>query len=224
MEKGKIIVIEGSDGSGKQTQANLLYDRLKSEGVKVHKIEYPRYEEKSSALVRMYLRDKSFGNNPDEIDPYVVSSFYAVDRAADYYRVDGKGWKKYYDEGYIIVADRYTTANMVHQAKKVTNRKDKMKILEWIEDHEYNVLGLPKPDMIVFLNLDPKFSQASMKKSNKNLDLHEANLDYLIGSNDNAKEVAKIYDWEVIDCVKKDDERKTVEEISEEIYKKFKNL
>lgn len=211
MGKGFMVVIEGTDGSGKHTQTSKIYERFLSEGKKVLMIEYPRYDSNSSALVKMYLGGE-FGENAKEISPYIASSFYAVDRIADYL----KHWKKYYDEGYIIVADRYTTANMVHQAGKISDREERIKLLDWVQDHEYNVLGLPKPNLVYFLSVSPEMNQNLMKDREK-LDIHEKDLNHLKDSYNNAVELAKIYDWKHIDCIK-NGQMRTVDDIHQEIY------
>lgn len=214
MSKGRIVVIEGTDGSGKHTQTKRLYDRLISENEKVMMIEYPRYDSDSSALVRMYLNGE-FGENAKTISPYVASSFYAVDRIADY----TKYWKKQYEEGYTIIADRYTTANMVHQAGKIADRDERLKLLNWIEDHEYNVLGLPKPDLIYFLSVPPEMNQDLMKDREK-LDIHERDINHLRDSYNNAVELVDIYDWRHIHCIN-DGKMRTIDDIHEEIYNIF---
>ncbi len=215
MAKGKIIVLEGTDGSGKHTQTKKLFERLKEERKNVISIEYPRYESDSSALVRMYLNGE-FGENAKNISPYVASSFYAVDRIADYM----KHWKKYYDEGYVIIADRYTTANMVHQAGKTSDKEERTKLLNWIADHEYNILGLPVPDLVYFLAVTPEANQHLMKTREK-LDIHEKDINHLRDSYNSAMELVSTYNWTQINCIR-DGVLRDIEDIHEEIYKTYK--
>ena len=146
--KGKLIVIEGVDGSGKQTQSEELYQRLKNNGKKIMKISFPDYEAESSALVKMYLRG-DFGDNPEEISPYVASSFFAVDRYASFQTK----WKEFYQAGGIVIADRYTTSNMVHQASKIADPKERDKFLDWLYDLEFMLYKIPVPDLVFFLDV-----------------------------------------------------------------------
>lgn len=147
MGKGKLIIIEsGSDASGKATQSERLYERLISEGKKCMKITFPDYESDSSALVKMYLNG-DFGKNPNDVSPYVSSTFYAADRYASY----KTKWGEFYNSGGIIISDRYTTSNMVHQAAKIES-PEKEKFLEWLYDLEFNIYGIPTPDEVIFLD------------------------------------------------------------------------
>ena len=133
--KGKLIIIEGSDGSGKATQTKKLYDRLEAENYKIKKVEFPNYNSESSALVKMYLRG-DFGKNATDVDPYVCSTFYAVDRYASF----KTGWEEFYNNGGIIICDRYTTSNMVHQASKI-DESERDKYLDWSTPQERNFLS-----------------------------------------------------------------------------------
>jgi dTMP kinase len=217
---GKLIIIEGTDGSGKQTQSELLFKRLKDEERKIKKITFPDYDSDSSMLVKMYLRG-DFGDKPGDVNPYVSSTFYTCDRFASF----KMKWGKDYNDGSIILSDRYTTSNMVHQASKIEDSEEKDKYLKWLIDFEFNVYGLPEPDMVVFLNMSPEKSQELMKnRSNKfsgekEKDIHEKDREYLEKSYNNAMDIAKEYGWVIIDCV--DGERiKTIDEINQEIYEK----
>ena len=150
MARGKRIVMEGLDGSGKATQTGLLCQYLESRGRRVRHIEFPDYREPSSALVKMYL-NKEFGSNPGDVNAYAASSFYAVDRYASFLRF----WRKDYLSGATIVADRYTTSNAVYQMEK-TPREDWNKYLAWLQDYEYGKLQLPRPDLVLFLDICTK--------------------------------------------------------------------
>ncbi len=217
--KGKLIIIEAGDGSGKATQTEKLFQRLQLEKFKVKKVEFPNYASDSSALVKMYLNGE-FGSDPDTISPYVASSFYAVDRYASY----KKEWEEFYLDGGIILADRYTTSNMVHQAAKIDTDSERNKFLDWLYDFEYNIFGLPVPDYVVYLDMPPVFSfelisnRASSKALDVSQDIHEADKQYLIKSYTNSNRVACKYNWHKVMCVN-NNSLKTIEEIHEEVYK-----
>jgi hypothetical protein len=142
MSKGRLLVIEGLDGSGKATQAKLLASHLAESGCKVMEITFPDYESDSSALVKMYLSGQ-FGDKPDDVNPYAASSFYAVDRYASY----KTKWGSFYEAGGIVIADRYTTSNAVHQCSKLPPEQWD-DFLRWAFDYEYRLLGLPAPDAV----------------------------------------------------------------------------
>ncbi|TGE36796.1 thymidylate kinase [Desulfosporosinus fructosivorans] len=216
--KGKLIIIEAGDGSGKATQTEKLFQRLVFENYKVKKIEFPNYASESSALVKMYLNGE-FGTDPDTISPYIASSFYAVDRYASF----KKEWEAFYQEGGIILADRYTTSNMVHQAAKIDGDLERDKFLNWLYDFEYNIFGLPVPNYVIYLDMPPEYSFGLIsKRTNKALDvsqdIHEADEQYLIKSYTNANRVASKYNWHKVRCIS-DNALKTIDEIHEEVYK-----
>lgn len=219
-KKGQLIVIEsGSDGSGKKTQANLLVERLIAEGKNVRKIDFPRYEEESSSLIRMYLRGE-FGMNADSVDPYTASTFYAVDRFASY-KTD---WSEFYLSGGIVVADRYTTSNMVHQTSKIP-KAEQDKYLNWLMDLEFKHMAIPQPDLVILLdvpvNVTSKWMEGRESKmdGSQTKDIHENDLDYLKRSYDTAIELAKKFEWHRLICVDKDSIR-SIDSIHDEIYQK----
>lgn len=156
LKKGKLYVIEGLDGSGKATQSQLLYESFARKGLPVRKVSFPNYESDSSALVRMYLRG-DFGRDPSDVNAYAASSFYAADRFAGY-KAD---WGPFYEEGGIIIADRYTTSNAIHQCSKLPE-KEWDGFLEWLFHFEYELLGIPAPDEVIYLQVDPQISQELM--------------------------------------------------------------
>ena len=220
---GKLIVIEGTDSSGKETQTKKLYERLLSEGENVRKISFPNYDSPACEPVKMYLAGK-FGDNASKVNPYPISTMYAIDRYASY-KMD---WGNFLQNGGIIITDRYTTSNMVHQASKIDDKEEKEKYLQWLEDLEYNKMELPKPDMVIFLNM-PTDMAAKLMAERKNKitgesqkDIHEKNKEYLKKSYDNACEIAKKYNWQEIKCVNK--ELKSIEDIGEEIYNLVSSL
>lgn len=214
---GKLIIIDGSDACGKATQAEKLFIRLKNEGLNVRKIEFPDYKSESSALVKMYLNG-DFGKNPEDVSPYVASTFYAVDRYASF-KTD---WGKFYASGGIIIADRYTTSNMVHQGAKVENTA-KDKFLAWLWNLEFEIYKLPVPDSVIFLDMPPEHSEALMKDrenkitGGKALDIHESNKEYLVDSYLNALYIAQKYKWDIVECIS-NTEIRSVEDIHNEIY------
>ena len=219
---GKLFVIDGTDGSGKQTQFNKLQERLDKENIEYKTVSFPNYESPSSSLVKMYLSGE-FGTNAQEISPYIASTFYAADRYATF----KTGYQDYYDKGGIILADRYTTANMVHQAGKIKDKKERDKFLKWLWDFEFNLYKLPIPTEVFFLNMPVEKSIELMEnRENKftheeKKDIHEANKEHLLDSYNAACQVAKEYNWYEIKCVK-DNKIRTIEDIHEEIYNEIK--
>lgn len=224
MKKGKLIIIEsGSDGSGKATQTKILFERLSNDGHNIKKITFPNYESPACAPVKMYLNG-DFGKKPEDVNAYVASTFFTIDRFASF----KQDWGNFYNEGGIVLSDRYTTSNMVHQAVKM-NKSDRDTYLEWLTDLEFNKYGLPEPDAVIFLNVEPETTQLLMKDrpnkftGEKEKDIHENNKEYLTNSYYNSLEIADKYNWIKIDCVK-DGKMRTIEDISDEIYLKVSNL
>lgn len=216
--KGKIIVIEGGDGSGKKVQTDRLFARLLEEQYNVRKISFPNYASDSSALIKMYLRG-DFGTHPEDVSPYIASTFFAVDRYASY-KTD---WKQFYVDGGIILLDRYTTANMIHQASKMHDESERERFLDWLWRLEFDMFNLPVPDSVIFLNMPPKYSKQLIKNRNNKItgeqekDIHEKSEQHLIDAYNIACEVADKYNWAKIDCVK-DGEIRSIDDIHEELY------
>ncbi|CEN80606.1 dTMP kinase [Paraclostridium sordellii] len=216
--KGKLIIIEsGSDASGKATQTKKLFNRLEQDGYKVKKVEYPNYKSESSALVKMYLNG-DFGKNAEDVDPYVASTFFAADRYASF----KTEWEEFYNNGGIIIADRYTTSNMVHQASKMDgNERDKF--INWLFDYEFNLYKIPEPDCVVFLDVPIEYSKKLMEnRKNKftgedKKDIHESDISYLSKSYENSLYIANKYNWNKINCIENENLR-SIESIHEEIY------
>ena len=213
---GKLIVIEGTDGSGKSTQFRLLTQRLEAESKAFQKLVFPQYSEPSSALIRMYLGGE-FGTKPSDVNAYAASVFYAVDRYASYKKV----WQQWYEDGRLIVSDRYTTSNAVHQASKEPLERQE-EFLKWLYDLEYNRMGLPKPDLVVYLDVPTDFTEKMMRRreqdTNTQADIHEQDLNYLSTCRRTGKAAAEYYGWTVIHCVK-DGAMRSIEDIHEEIYR-----
>ncbi|MBP3415439.1 MAG: deoxynucleoside kinase [Clostridia bacterium] len=211
---GKLIVIDGLDGSGKATQSQLLAQRLTQSGTAARRITFPDYNDDSSKLVQMYLRG-DFGDSPDAVNTYAASSFYAVDRYASYKR----HWQEDYNNGTVIIADRYTTSNAVHQMAKL--EEDKWdSYLEWLYDYEYNLLGLPAPDAVIFLDMPLEVSQNLMKEryggDEGKKDIHERALEYLASCRRSAQYAAAKGDWHILQCAH-DGKPDTIECISDSI-------
>ena len=219
---GKLFVIDGTDGSGKQTQLETLKKRLMNEKIDFRTVSFPNYNSPSSALVKMYLEGE-FGTDAKAISPYIASTFFAADRYATYVTQ----YKEYFEKGGIILADRYTTANMVHQAGKITNEAERKKFIDWLWDFEFNLYGLPVPTEVFFLNMPPKFSLELMKDRENKIthdnkkDIHENNAEYLKEAYNAACKLAKEYNWYEINCIENNNIR-TIKDINDEIFNELK--
>ena len=219
---GKLIVIEGVDSSGKETQTKLLFEYIKNLGIDVQKVSFPDYESDFCMPVKKYLAG-DLGNNPSDVNAYAASSFYAIDRYASF----KKDWGSFYNDGGVIVCDRYVTSNIVHQAMKIDG--DKTEFINWLSDYEYNKLELPKPDLVIFLDMPPEAARELMKnRANKitgkeEKDIHEKNKDYLTASYNNAVSVAENQGWHRILCSDGLNVR-TIEDIHNEIVKIVKKI
>lgn len=212
---GKLIVIEGTDGSGKSTQFKKLSEQLKSDGIGFKHLVFPRYSEESSALIRMYLGGQ-FGTKPSDVNAYAASAFYAVDRYASY-KMD---WGQWYEEGGLVLSDRYTTSNAVHQASKEVGA-DREKYLQWLYDFEYDKLQLPRPDLTIYLDVPTDYTEKLLRSREQatktNADIHEQDMDYLATCRECGRAAAEFYGWNVIQCVR-DGKMRTIEDIHQEIY------
>lgn len=215
MKKGKLIVLEGIDGSGKSSQYRRLCARMEKDKIAYNHIVFPRYDKDSSALIRMYLGGH-FGQKPSDVNPYAASTFYAVDRFASY-RDD---WGKIYEQGGIIISDRYTTSNAVHQGCKLPD--DELPgFFSWLADLEYNKMELPEPDLVIYLDVDIETSLRRMKQrqrgTNTKADIHERDVKYLERCLHTADMAARHYGWKRIDFMKDGLEREA-DEKNDEIY------
>ena len=217
---GYIIVIEGTDGSGKQTQSIKLYERLKAEGIDVIRTSFPNYDSPSSAPVKMYLGGE-LCEHADEMDAYQTSSLFAVDRLCTYM----KDLKEHYENGGVIIFDRYVQSNMLHQAGKIHNRVERDKFLDWLDNFEFNELKLPRADSVIFLDVPPEISmrlaheRAGLKAGTKQ-DIHEQDKQHLINAYKSGKYVANKYNWDIINCVENNN-LKSIDKIHEEIINKI---
>ena len=194
----KLIIMEGLDGSGKSTQTRLLEEYFASNDIKYKKIKLPDYDSPSSTLVKMYLGGE-FGSNADDVNAYAAGAFYAVDRFASY----KLGWKREYDNGTLILADRYATSNSIYQMEKI-DKSQWDEYLDWSADFEYNKIGIPKPDMVIYLDMPVEISQKLMTSryngDEGKKDVHEANVDFLNRCRESALYAAKKQGWYVVPC------------------------
>lgn len=215
---GRLIVLEGLDGSGKSTQLELLKAKL---GENVRYVKFPDYDAKSSTLVKMYLAGE-FGPNPDDVNAFAASAFYAVDRYASF----KTEWGADYKSGSVIVCDRYTTSNAVHQASKL-DAEDRDEYLDWLYDFEFNKLGIPKPDAVVFLDMPIDVSQRLMSEryqgDESRKDIHERDFEYLEHCRESALYSAKRLGWTVVKCAEGGQPR-TREDIADEVFKAVSNI
>lgn len=218
----KLFVIDGTDGSGKQTQLAKLKERLDKEGIEYKTVSFPNYDSPSSSLVKMYLGGE-FGTDPKKISPYIASTFYAADRYATF----KKDYEEYYNNGGIILADRYTTANMVHQAGKIENDAEREKFLNWLWDFEFHLYGLPVPTEVFFLNMPTEYAVKLMENRENKItheskkDIHERDKNHLQDAYNEACKLVKKYDWYEVKCVK-DEKIRSIDEIHEEIFDELK--
>lgn len=217
---GKLIIIESrTDGAGKETQTKELYNRLVSEGYNVRKITFPNYGTPGCKPVESYLNG-DLGDSPSAINPYAISSMYANDRFFSYVQ----DWGKFYEEGGIIISDRYTTSNMIHQAAKIHDLNEKDTYLEWLYDLEFNKYKLPTPDCVIFLDVPLEYSKELMaNRANKinnsdEKDIHENDLAYLEQCSNSSDYVATKFGWSKIKCVE-NNKMRTISDIHNDIYK-----
>ena len=209
---------------GKQTQFERLKQRLTKEGIEYKVMSFPNYESPSSSLVKMYLSGE-FGEDAKEISPYIASTFYAADRYATF----KKDFEEFYKKGGIILADRYTTANMVHQAGKISDKDERKKFLDWLFDLEFNLYGLPVPSKVFFLNMPPKNAIELIKnRENKfthteKKDIHERDKKHLEDSYNAACSLVEDYGWYEVKCIK-DKKIRTIDDIHVEIYNEVKKV
>ena len=211
---GKLIVLEGLDGSGKSTQLDLLFENLKKENKDCKWVSFPDYESDSSALVKMYLSGQ-FGTKPDDVNAYAASIFYTADRFASY----KTNWGDFYNAGGTIVSGRYTTSNAIHQACKLPEGEWEG-FLSWLYDFEYNKIGIPKPDKVIFLDMPVEVSQKLLSKryegdENKK-DIHESDTAYLENCRKAARFTAEYSNWSIIPCAENGEPR-SIEDIAKDV-------
>lgn len=218
---GKLIVLEGTDGSGKATQCAALYEALQCEGIDCRRIEFPRYQEESSALIRMYLNG-AFGEKPTDVNAFAASAFYAVDRYASY----KQDWGAYYEQGGVVLADRYTTSNAVHQGSKLSPG-ERQEYFSWLFDFEYRRVGLPEPDLVLYLDVPVEKTEENMHRreleTKTSADIHEKDTAYLQSCRVAAVEAASAFGWRRIPCTK-DGIMRPVADIHQEVLRVVKEI
>ena len=213
---GKIIVIEGTDCSGKETQSKLLEKRLNEEGIKCKRFEFPMYNTPTGKIIGgAYLGKKEIGESffkegAINVDPHVVCLYYAADRKYNMNEI-----QKYIDDGYYVILDRYTTSNLAHQGSKIANKDDRFDMYQWIDKLEYWLLKLPKPDKTIFLHVPYKYVE-ELLKNRDSLDEHEKDSEYLQRTEDAYIELKELYNWNMIECIK-DEKLRSIEDINDEI-------
>lgn len=212
-----VIAIDGTDASGKKTQSDILAQTLRTQfGLNVKEVSFPDYDDRSSTLVKMYLGGE-FGSNANDTNAYAASSFFAVDRYASFVRY----WKKEYESNdSVIILNRYTTSNAVHQLAKIDNDNEKQKFLDWLYDYEFIKLGLPVPDLVYFLDMPPEYAEKLLNsrcdETGAKKDIHEADKQHLICAYNAALYTCKAWKWTHVSCVK-DKEIRTRESIASEV-------
>ena len=220
--QGKIIVIEGTDCSGKETQSKLLEKRLIAEKIKCKRFEFPMYDTPTGKIIgkdylgKPEMGESLFSEGAVNVDPHVVSLYYAADRKYNMNKI-----KKYLDDGYYIILDRYTTSNLAHQGSKIKDKDERFNMYQWIDKLEYWLLELPKPDKTIFLHMPLEYTK-ELQKNRSGLDEHEKDYNYLKQSEEAYLELTELYNWTKIECVK-DNKIRTKEDINNEIYEKIKN-
>ena len=219
--RGKLIVFEGTDGSGKATQSRMLCQRLAQEHVSYKNIDFPRYGKPSAVIVQEYL-DGKLGRNAGDVNAYAASILYAVDRYASY----KQDWGEFYEAGGLIIADRYTTSNAVHQASKLPE-SERGEYLKWLFDTEYGLFGLPKPDLVIYLDMPTEITERMMRRREQvtgtHADIHEQDEAYLKQCRANAKAVVQECGWSVIHCAA-DGEPRSIGEIHQQVLKTVKEV
>lgn len=221
MSKGKLIVLEGIDGSGKSAQFRRLCAKLEQDGIEYNHIVFPRYDQESSALIRMYLQGE-FGTKPSDVNAYTASTFFAVDRFASY----KKDWGSTYENGGLFLSDRYTTSNAVHQGSKLPE-EELPDFFRWLDDLEHEKMGLPRPDLVIYLDVDIETSLARMRrreaKTHTHADIHEQDVEYLRRCLRTAELAADHFGWTRI-ALKKDGAEREIDEKNQEIYRIIRSV
>lgn len=221
MKMGRLIVLEGTDGSGKGTQTKLLYERLQREGTDCRKLEFPRYGQPSAAAVELYLNG-ALGEKQGDVNGYAASAFFAVDRYCSW----KQDWGGYYAGGGLLLADRYTTSNAVHQASKL-DRAERKVFLDWLFEFEYGLLGLPAPTAVFYLDVPTGLTERMLRRreaeTRTSADIHERDEAYLLACRETGEQLVEDYGWQRIDCACGDSIR-SIADIHEELYRRVMAL
>ena len=216
--KGKIIVVEGTDCSGKETQSKLLEERLNSTGKKCVRFDFPNYESPTGKIIGgAYLGKPEIGpsffkEGAVNVEPHVVCLYYAADRKYAMPEIE-----KYLNDDYYVILDRYTTSNLAHQGSKIHDKDERFNMYQWIDKLEYWLLGLPKPDKTIFLHV-PLENTLELRKNRKSIDEHEKSPEYLKRAEESYLELSELYNWDKIECIR-NNKLRSVEDINNEIMK-----
>jgi len=199
----------------------MMCERLSKENREFKRLVFPRYDEPSSALIRMYLGG-DFGDKPDSVNAYAASSFYAVDRYASFVQ----DWRDHYNNGGLILTDRYTTSNALHQGAKVST-DHRERFFQWLYDYEFNLIGLPAPDLVIYMDIEAEFAETRLRRreteTDTNADIHENDMTYLCNSAESGKQAAALFGWHKIPCMRDGIER-DMNDIHDELYERFFGL
>ena len=215
---GKVIVVEGTDCSGKETQTRLLEKRLKESGKKCIRFSFPMYETPTGKIIggdylgKPEIGESLFSEGAINVDPYVVCLYYAADRKYNMPKI-----KEYIENDYYVILDRYTTSNLAHQGSKIQDKDERFVMYQWIDKLEYWLLKFPKPDKTIFLHVPYEYS-LELRKNRENIDEHEKSPEYLKASEEAYIELSELYNWDRIECIK-ENELRTIEDINDEILK-----
>ena len=221
--KGKIIVIEGTDCSGKETQSKLLEKRLNEQGKKCVRFSFPMYDTPTGKIIggdylgKPEISPSLFPEGAVNVDPRVVCLYYAADRKYNMPKIE-----KYLEDGYYVILDRYTTSNLAHQGSKIKDDDERFNMYQWIDKLEYWLLKLPKPDITIFLHV-PYENTIELRKNREFVDEHEKSEDHLKSAEKAYVELSELYNWEKIECIK-DKKLRTIEDINDEILERINHL
>lgn len=216
--QGKIIVVEGTDCSGKETQSKLLEERLNSIGKKCVRFDFPNYESPTGRIIggaylgRPEIGPSFFKEGAVNVEPHVVCLYYAADRKYAMPEIE-----KYLNDDYYVILDRYTTSNLAHQGSKIHDKDERFNMYQWIDKLEYWLLGLPKPDKTIFLHV-PLENTLELRKNRKSIDEHEKSPEYLKRAEESYLELSELYNWDKIECIR-NNKLRSVEDINNEIMK-----
>lgn len=216
--RGKIIVVEGTDCSGKETQSKLLEERLNSIGKKCVRFDFPNYESPTGRIIggaylgRPEIGPSFFKEGAVNVDPHVVCLYYAADRKYAMPEIE-----KYLNDDYYVILDRYTTSNLAHQGSKIHDKDERFNMYQWIDKLEYWLLGLPKPDKTIFLHV-PLENTLELRKNRKFIDEHEKSPEYLKRAEESYLELSELYNWDKIECIR-NNKLRSVDDINDEIMK-----
>lgn len=218
--KGTVLVFEGTDGSGKQTQSQKCFEALVAKGVSVRMMSFPQYENPSSALVKKYL-DGEFGENAKDVDAYKASSFYAIDRFVAF----DEDLRRFLHEGGVLILDRYTTSSLLHQGGKIRDVGEREAFFDWVESLEYETYQLPRPKKVFYLMVPPWKNMSLMEnrqhrfENSTKKDIHERDFDHLAEAFENGMYLVESRGWELVHCLDEEKHMRSIEDIHEEVMR-----